>query len=188
MIPALSDTGHLPPGRYRTTLEEVEERFVRSREFEGSTSRTTVWDGLGLYLHAWDQLEQQVNGVGLLKWLWIGGSFASAKLNPSDIDVSVVIDGDLLRKLRGRPGIGKLRDLFNERAKVRETFKVEPAAIQWRAVASTWTSSGWNMADRDYLERRGALDDWWQRVRSDDHVAPHMDDAPPRRGYLEVEL
>ncbi|MGW4590652.1 DUF6932 family protein [Amycolatopsis thermoflava] len=190
MIPALDSAGNLPPGRYRASFEEIEDRFVNHPQFATSSTRAGIWEGLGLYLQTWEALNEDLACPQLLRWLWIGGSFTSSRLNPKDIDVSPVVDYEVLQHLKGRPGVGRVRALFEQRRKVVERYQVEPMPIHWRAIASTYTEAQWGSPDRDYLERRGALDDWWQRCRglSWDGGAPIPEDAPPRRGYLEVEL
>lgn len=190
MIPPLGEEGEIPPGRYRTTLEEVQSRFVDHAEFVGSVTRSDIWDGFRRYLVSWAIATEAVDAPGLLKWIWIGGSFTSSKLDPNDIDVTPIVDAETLETLRGQPGVGSIRDLFEQRNRVTARYRVEPMPVRWRAIASTYTEAEWGSVDRDYLERRGAMDDWWQRQRGLNWSGgpPVPEDAPPRRGYLEVEL
>ncbi|MDT3443595.1 DUF6932 family protein [Pseudofrankia sp. BMG5.37] len=58
MIPPLvGQPPHLPPGRYRATLDEVLERFVDG--FPGSSTRRGIWDGFVAYLRVWVDFEER---------------------------------------------------------------------------------------------------------------------------------
>jgi hypothetical protein len=190
VIPELED-GHLPPGRYLAALEDVEARFVSHGDFAGSATRAEVWDGFGAYCLEWLKAEEHF-GVTLLHALWIGGSFTSGKLDPSDIDVTPHYDHVAVTDLAGQAGAGQVKRLFGHRTAIRERYKVEPFAVPWRRISSTLTPERLDDAfERDALLLRGGLDAWWGRTRPDGWI----DDGPPTpphryadRGYLEVIL
>lgn len=186
-VPSLDPaTGHLPPGRYRTSLSAIEECFVLGAEFVASTTRAPIWDGFINYLRAWKE-SQMTLGYPILKTLWIGGSFTSNLLNPEDIDISPVYDQDVVDDLHNQPGIGKLKKLVGHRQSMVKTYGVEPFPLPWRSLASTLHPSTLPEHAQAYLAKRGGLDDWWQRVRPvGKKVAPTAPDAAAARGYLEV--
>lgn len=188
MIPELSDdTGHLPPGRYRTTLAEVHERFVLHPQFANSLTRRSIWSGFLNYVATWRGAEEAVDSDPILQSVWLAGSFASATQDPDDLDVTPVVDREALLSVQGRPGSKRLRKLIGHRSAVTAAFRVEPFVLEWVPAASTLRPTAVGSSVRDYLERRGALDDWWQRVRPDGpKQAPEVGHALPRRGYLEV--
>ncbi|WP_374118868.1 DUF6932 family protein [Allokutzneria sp. A3M-2-11 16] len=189
MLPELHTTsGHLPPGRYRVNLSEVQARFVAHRDFSQSSTRQLIWDGFRSYLAAWKVAEDNA-GVGrVLKLIWLAGSFISMKLDPDDLDVTPVIDRHALLEAQGQRGSKALRRLIEHRDSIVANFRVEPFVLDWVPSTSTLRPNSARSLTRDYLERRGSLDDWWQRVRPPGpKLAPLLEDAPPRRGYLEVE-
>lgn len=87
MIPALDETtGFLPyqgPGAsiYNATVDDLRDRFAFNEVRRRRLSRLEAWIE--------DLDEARVPGR-----LWISGSFVSAKLAPSDVDVLLVIDAN----------------------------------------------------------------------------------------------
>lgn len=190
MIPDLGHGGdHLPPGRYRASLDEVHDRFVGHPQFAASTTRTTIWDGFLDYLAAWLDAQEGVGSGRILQAVWLAGSFISSTCDPDDLDITPVVDRDALVAVQGRPGSKRLRKLIGHREAVVARFRVEPFVLEWVPTTSVLRPTAVNSPVRDYLERRGALDDWWQRVRPHgEKGAPVAEGAVPRRGYLEVAL
>jgi hypothetical protein len=186
-IPPLDpETGHLPPGRYRTTLSHIQHRFVDHPDFMGSTTRQAIWDGLISYLQAWRDSEEPFDQP-ILHTLWIAGSFISSEINPGDIDVSPVYDEGVLSDLAGSQGIGRVKALVGHRKKLVDKYKVEPFPIPWRSLETTLLPTSLLDHEQNYLAKRGGLDDWWQRVRPDDPKGPPLaPDVTSARGYLEV--
>lgn len=188
-----ASTGHLPPGRYRTTLTEVHERFVAATSFSESTTRRDVWDGFINYMAAWQQMEDrltpELNGGRLAMLVWLGGSFISQKTDPSNLDVTVLVDGELIESCRGKPGIGVIKKLSHRDGMLSE-FKVSPCVIRYQYFRSPFRPQ---LVGRpgveDYVMLRGAFDDWWQRARPEGTPKdePDRETAAARRGYLEVE-
>ncbi len=79
-LPAFNEEGDLPPGVYRATLQEVLERFG-----QGSVQRCAVSDRL-------NRLYQLVASTGHLARFVVFGSFVTAKINPNDVDVILVME------------------------------------------------------------------------------------------------
>ncbi len=125
---------------------------------------------------------------GLLVQMWIGGSFASTKLDPRNIDVTLFIDVEQRNKLSGLEGSGKLRKLMKSRDRIARNYGVSPMFVDYRAVANVFQPDQMTTEDRDYFLGRGIWDDWWQRTRSSDDQPPTHESAASRRGYLEVRL
>jgi hypothetical protein len=186
LLPPLSASGHLPPGRHPASLAELHEHFVEA--LPASTTRPAIWEGFLGYLTAWDEAEQHA-GAEVLRGVWIAGSFASSTLDPSDIDVSPIYDRDALVSLSGKPGSGRIKELFTHRARVVSTYKVEPFAVPWLPIPSTLLPDRLTPGERDVLSVRGGLDTWWGRVRP---PGPRVAPVPPTtladRGYVEVIL
>lgn len=180
-------TGHLPPGRYRTTLQELHNRFVAAPEYSSSDTRPEVWLGLRDYLAAWCAAEAEL-GAKLIRALWVAGSFVSSELNPEDIDVSPLYDAEVVAACTGQRGMGKVKRLLGDRTAVARTFKVEAFPVPWKAHESTLLPDRLPPADREMLAVRGGVDDWWQRVRP---PGPKRPPEKPKnfaeRGYVEVE-
>jgi hypothetical protein len=189
VIPDLDGaTGHLPPGRYRATYEQVKARFCDHPDFVGSQKRARLWEGFERYLTAWFEVEDQL-GSRLLLAVWLGGSYMSAKEDPDDLDIAVVIDRDALDAADGRDGVGTAKKLMKNRTKCLSVYGVEPHPVRWVRLATPWGPDAQTLTGRDYYNDRGTLDDWMQRCPSSDvKVAPVPEDAWPARGYLEVEL
>ncbi|MFD1145734.1 DUF6932 family protein [Saccharothrix hoggarensis] len=186
-MPELGANGHLPPGRYRTSLEEVQARFVDHDQFVNSATRRDIWQGFQDYLAAWLLAEEKADVGPVLQLVWLAGSFISGKLNPDDLDVTPVIDRRALVEAQTHRRSKALKRLIGHRTGIVERFKVEPFVLEWEPVASTLRPTAVGSSARDYLERRGSLDDWWQRLRAPGPKGPSTEEeAPPRRGYLEV--
>ncbi|WP_251440150.1 hypothetical protein [Microbacterium sp. USTB-Y] len=186
MLPRLTKTGHLPPGRHPATLPAIHEQFVEA--FPTSTTRAEIWDGFIEYLRSWDEAEQSA-GVEVLRGIWIAGGFTTDAEDPSDIDVSPIYDKGMLDGLNGKPGSGRLKRLFSHRESIARDYRVEPFALPWAPIASTLFATNLPPAERDMLAVRGGLDSWWGRTRPPgERVAPQPPTTLAERGYLEVIL
>ncbi|MBP3083718.1 DUF6932 family protein [Mycolicibacterium fortuitum] len=186
MIPSLVD-GHLPIGTFPCTLEEIEQNFVEDAVFANSSTRRSRFDGLIDYLYEWEQAQLQLD-TKVLKRIWIGGSFTSSQPEVGDVDISPILDSDALASLSGRVGVGRIKALFEQRTKVRETYHVEPFPVLWKPF-TTIKLRNLDAEEYEYVATRGMMDDFWQRTR---HMsvkgAMLVEDAEPARGYLEVTL
>jgi hypothetical protein len=183
---------HLPPGRYRATLGEVLERFVEG--MPTSSTRGQIWQGFMSYLDAWgateDQLRQFLDGAPLVRVAWLAGSFISGKINPNNIDLSLIIDGDSVDLCRGKPGAKRIKELAYRDGMLKR-FKVSPCIVPYRFFRSPFRLQNLGPTpELDYVVNRGAFDDFWQRARpyEEPKCEPSRDSAQWRRGYLEVAL
>lgn len=186
LIPPLTPAGELPGGRYPAELEEIEAAFVQASELAGSSTRPQVWQGFLEWLDAWGQLEAQLD-VSLLGALWIGGSFTSLKLDPTDIDVAPIVNRAALSSVRGRPGARALRRVIGHREGIRARFHVESFPVPWQPVVHPFQRGQQPVEEVDYLRQRGTMDDYWQRLKPPDGL-PRSPGLGPERGYLEVIL
>lgn len=80
-IPALDDAGYLPPGVHSCTLQELAVRF-RGTGFSGTRGR--LLERLERYL-------RELRETALVDRVAIDGSFVTAKAEPNDIDLVVVL-------------------------------------------------------------------------------------------------
>ncbi len=85
-IPTLNEHGLLPPGIHPCTLEELEGRF----------------DGGGFGSHRYELILRlrnfltEVRKVTFVAWVAIDGSFVTAKEEPGDIDIVLVLSNFLM--------------------------------------------------------------------------------------------
>lgn len=165
-------TGVPPIGRHRATKDEIEAAFVTAPEFATSTTRKELWDefesGLGL-----------LSGAVLVHAVWLGGSFFSNKIDPSDIDaVFVVNNTDLTHRTDADR---QVVNAFQERS---HGLRLDSFILRWRPIAE------WNYdapGHRQYTNWRGYWDDFWCRIRTGMKSDPPVrEDSIPRRGYLEL--
>lgn len=194
MLPSFAANGFLPLGRYSLSFGEAEEMLVSAPEFENSSTRTELWDGLHDYLDPFLTLEDAyagaLGGLPLIHRLWLGGSFVSTKLDPGNIDATLLIDTRAERALRGKRGAKWLTTAFQSRARMREKHGVSPLRIGYQPVAHIFEPERFTPEERTYFTQRGVWDDWWQRCRLPDQNdrSPSEESAAPARGYLEVRL
>lgn len=195
MIPDLDPVnGHLPPGRYGCSLGEVRDRFVLAGDMQPSDSRPALWSGLLAYLGAWRDadatLAPHLDGRPLVKAVWLAGGFVSGQHEPSNVDLSVLLDGAAVDLCRGRPGAGVVRSL-SDRDDMLRRFQVSPCVVRYRYVRSPFRLQSLGGSPQlDYLAQRGAFDDWWQRTRPSGQPKdePTEQTSHWTRGYLEVRL
>lgn len=182
-------TGFLPPGRYSCTRAEAYAFLVTNPRFSSSSTRQKLWDSLQTFLSEFVYLEEQYKDVlpgRLLDRVWIAGSFVSAKVDPRNTDVTLVLHEDAMHAVRGKPGAGILRE---SRDHWLNKYSVSPVTLKYRPVASPFQNQGLTQEDWKYYQDRGSWDDWWQRTRdSGPRRSPDLTTAVPRRGYLEVAL
>jgi hypothetical protein len=81
-IPSLNDAGLLPPGVYDCTLDELRQRFG---VFQTTDRRPKLFDKL-------QQLVQEAWATGLVTEIVVDGSFVTAKPDPNDIDLILVLN------------------------------------------------------------------------------------------------
>ena len=79
-LPAFNEEGELPPGVYRSTLSSVLERFG-----QGTIQRRAVADRL-------KRIYQLATSTGHLARFVIFGSFVTAKAEPRDVDIILIME------------------------------------------------------------------------------------------------
>lgn len=84
-IPDLDDDGLLPVGLHECSIEELKEAFGR---FNDSDRRPRLFKDLARYL-------DEVAEADVGRYLVVNGSFVTAKPDPNDIDVLLVLRDDL---------------------------------------------------------------------------------------------
>ncbi|MGW3953412.1 DUF6932 family protein [Streptomyces sp. NPDC004752] len=194
MLPSFAANGFLPLGRYSVSLDDAESMLVRAPQFRGSATRGKLWTGLHDYLERFFALEDQyldvLDGLTLMHRLWLGGSFVSAKIDPRNIDVTLLIDARAEHAVRGRPGSKWLTTAFKSRDSMKKTFGISPVRVGYRPVGHVFQPERMAPEERTYFMQRGVWDDWWQRCRLPDQAdsSPSEESAVPARGYLEVRL
>ena len=83
-IPMLNEVGLLPSGIYGCDVDEVGARFGN---FQSSDRRPTIWRRFQEYF-------AEARRSGIIKELLLDGSFVTAKPDPNDIDIIVVVASD----------------------------------------------------------------------------------------------
>lgn len=195
----------LPCGRYRVNMEQARQMLVEASEFKDSPTREPLWDNLEKYLLRFEKLSEKytelLEGRPLVHHLWLGGSYVSSKYDPDDIDLTVFLDAQGYEQLRGnsvdtdnqarkgKPGAKWLTEAF-QRQKMYAEFGLEPHEVQYRPVPHVFRPTDLDLREQQYFQQRGRFDDWWQRCSPNGvhKVAPTLDTAKARRGYLEVTL
>ena len=127
-------------------------------------------------------------GPDLIEAVWIGGSFVTGQLDPDDIDCTFVLSAPAFRLLSNRKK--SHIQAFNKKNAIRNKtgLRVETFLLLREPIAMPWSRTGLNEDAIEYVSVRGAWDDWWLRTRTnpDKGADPVVEDAEPRRGYLEV--
>ena len=91
MIPDFTDDGFLPTGIHPATLEELEERFAL---FDRSVQRFRVFEKL-------KALIIETRTAGIVRRIYVAGSFVTVKSEPNDFDCILVLDPTIVgQKLR----------------------------------------------------------------------------------------
>jgi Family of unknown function (DUF6932) len=83
-IPDLNENGLLPEGVHETSMEEVRQLFGR---FQRTDQRPGLFSKLSRFL-------EEVRSTGLIAAVIVNGSFVTAKDEPSDIDLILVVRRD----------------------------------------------------------------------------------------------
>jgi hypothetical protein len=81
MIPAFNDYGCLPEGIYDCTIDEAADRFGT---FQRTGRRPQLWN-------KFIQFMREVKACGLVNAVLVDGSFATAKTEPNDIDLVLIL-------------------------------------------------------------------------------------------------
>lgn len=184
-IPGFEPNGLLPHGRFACELDEFEQAFVLDGRFASSSSRPALF---AHFLSAIDLLDAIAPGI--VERVWLGGGFTSDKLDPSDIDATFLLDADIHDALTV-DALDRLKALLSDGGFKGLGLSVDGFMLVRRPAANPWTRDG-GVRDNaaPYMSRRGAWDDWWSRhrVHGTAQERPKVEDAPPRRGYVEVSV
>ena len=184
-IPAFASTGMLPLGRHSCDLSEFEAVFVTASRFRGSSSRVELFAD---FLSAVQFLREEFSDE-LVECVWIGGGFTTAKIDPTDIDVTFILNWSAYDSLSNSKR-GKLSKLLRAGGFKRLALSVDGFMMVRERVAQPWAGAGLGSDGADYFPLRGAWDDWWSRDRA--HTTsdspPVIEDADPVRGYVEVMI
>jgi hypothetical protein len=92
-IPELNEAGFLPEGVHQATLEEVRDRFGR---FQRTDRRPALFAKLSHYF-------AEIRASGLAEAVIVDGSFVTAKDEPSDIDLILILRPDHEDRVELRP-------------------------------------------------------------------------------------
>lgn len=175
------DTGLLPPGRYAANLETLHAELVAAPHFTESTTRADLWA-------EWEQHRALVDlWTSKIARIWLGGSFTSRKLDPSDVDVTYLIQAAAYDRL-DEEAVGTIADLADRTWCLGHRMRVDAYVIRLPEDVPVWQlnpalfSEATNGSFRDI----GLYDEIWQRTRS----SPTGDGQARmlRRGYVEVLL
>lgn len=172
----LPETGCLPHGRFPSTLEEIEERFVSSLTNDNG-HRRKLWGDF-------ERATRAIRSVTPVASAWLGGSFVSDRVSPSDIDVVYLVRANEYDAITDDEK-KKLNIFRGERKLFAKDMRVDSYVIDWRPRGSERPED--NESNMN-LARRGYWDDWFQRDRAPGSPETDPNNAIPRRGYLEVVL
>lgn len=170
-IPGLTSEGDLPRGRFCASVDDVHQRFVTDGVYAGSTTREQVWSDFMDLVDLIRRLRVRVPAA------FLGGSFVTSKMDPSDVDAALIFDAS---RITSPPTFAQVNKVVTE-AKVVNGLQVDAFLIPWHPDG---TLDG---GRPDYLRERGKWDDFWQRkVAKADRYPPQRSHSMPVRGYVEV--
>lgn len=172
----LAGTGCLPYGRFPTTLEAVERRFVSSMPNDGG-HRRKLWDDF-------ERATKAIRSVTPVAAAWVGGSFVSNRPRPSDIDVVYLVRANEY-DTKTDDEKKRLNIFRGEHKLFAKGMMVDSYVIDWRPRGSQTPA---DYISKMNLAHRGYWDDWFQRDRVAGAPETDPNNAIPRRGYLEVLL
>jgi hypothetical protein len=173
MVPEFNAEGLLPCGRFVATAGEVEAALVKADLLAASSTRSQVWAD---FLAVVDLIRDRRVKVPAA---FVSGSFVTNRLDPEDVDASVIID---VSRVTNPKTIASVQSIV---ANTRTLgLNVDAFLIHW---FPDGTEHGRAPA---YWEQRGHWDDFWQRYvpNKQDRDFPQRAHAMPKRGYLEVIL
>lgn len=174
-VPQRMPDGSPSLGRHTVSLIDVQATYVDAPIFRSNERRKLIWSNF-LCLTA------RVRAVLPINAVMIGGSFASWKQSPSDIDVVFVLDKRHRARVSEDNDRKMLMSLGSGGGPKIRGWGIDSYTLDWEAIPIT---SKVNPAHRDYLIGRGYWDDWLQRSNSKNEE-PNTGHAIPQRGYLEV--
>ena len=170
----------LLPGRYPVELDWIKQNYVEAAEFQDSKTRSIIWDN---FISSTEQLRSIIP----IAWVWISGSFISAKLDPDDIDVVYWGTTDLSQNTLSLNERFILQIFAENKLRKLTGLRVDTRYCRWFVNPSTGDVR--SLEHDLYLQSRGFWDDFWLRARTNAKGEPgDLSDAYPKRGYLEVML
>lgn len=172
--------GFLPVGRYRCDQAAVQSMFVDDPMFVASSTRAKIWGD-------WERVTAVLRSQVPVCAAWLGGSFTTSKLDPSDVDVIYVIEDEIVDFARATdPRASAVLDVIVQNLARCEGYGIDTYLLPWRVNPERGPRDS---RDRTYAFWRGYWDDFWLRTLSGPKTMPRVRaDALPRRGYLEVIL
>lgn len=172
MIPEFAESGELPRGRFCTDPDEVEQVLVKADQFTGSGTRSQVWSDFLDVVALVKRKRVRVPAA------FISGSFVSTKLDPSDVDTSIIVD------------VSRVTNPATYQAVLQIARQTKHNQLRVDAFLIPWSPDGSQAgAHPDYPAHRGIWDGFWQRSVPKSDRSPMMrSHAMPKRGYLEVLL
>lgn len=185
------------PGRIRLQLQDVKLDWVD--RFSTSKSRPELWQKFNSYLAKFAEIEETLQKDGhitsaesVVKYIWLGGSFISDKVEPNNLDLTVFIDGNTADKIKGKVGSGWINrhafDRHEMSKKYHEFHGLTPIKVVHYPVKSIFHPSECTDKEIEYILDRGRWDDWLQRKRDTNTRALTLSSCETRRGYVEVQL
>lgn len=172
VIPELRDIGALrevlPYGRYLTTLEEIEERFVP----ENDQNRQAIWQA---FQRVTELVRKAYNG---LDEVWIGGSFITSEPTPHDIDVVYLVD-DMLYQRAQKTTLGQFVSAVFTRSDPRVPQVFDPLVDAFLVSVPPTAMT----MDQQFAAPRGYWDQFWSKTRFEKGNNRWL---YPASGYLEV--
>lgn len=163
-------------GRARATLDEIQARFVDHTDFAESGTRTKIWSDFS-------RASRMLNSTIPICATWVGGSFITTKLEPSDIDVLYIVAAQDYAQLQGEEALKRV-SIFSKNGQLMERgIRVDSSILVWNPIPEPQPD---NPSHANYLKWRGYWDDFLQRHTEDKTKTPTGINSIPTRGYLEV--
>ena len=149
-------TGLLPPGRYAAGLETLYDALVIAPRFAESVTRKKLWD-------EWAQHRVVVEAVaGEISRLWLAGSFASGKLDPSDIDATYLLRAEVYDRL-DQETLADLYDLTDKAWCVERSMRIDSYLVRLPDEMPFWQMkpSSLGMRASEAFRDLGLYDEVW---------------------------
>ncbi|WP_432096017.1 DUF6932 family protein [Streptomyces sp. bgisy100] len=163
------------PGRYPMAWDELESSLVQAAAFRESSTRTGLWAELV-------QHKALVEcKFGSVSRIWLAGSFVSSKLDPSDVDVTYLVDARVHGSVTEQDDIADLANLSDRDWCVKHGMRIDAYILSLSATTdfdSLGVTGAMAPGDAEVFQELGLYDEIWQRCRV----------KGQRRGYLEVWL
>lgn len=157
-------------------MEAVQAQFVDHQDVADSLTRAMIWSD---FQRATGKLREVIPVCAI----WIGGSFVSAKVDPSDIDVIYIVSAHGYAQLQDDKARRRVA-LFSKAGELKaKGIRVDSYVLNWTPIAEPHPD---NPAHTPYLKWRGYWDDFLQRHTLDKNQPLDRLSSVPARGYLEV--